>query len=228
MGDTFPRGSEALQEVRWCASPASGADHARRRRRRRAISPTRTFRRPGAGHGNREKAKAKAKAWAAANRGLANGYSRAWVAANPERRKAIRKASAAARYRANPEEMRARAKAWYAAHPERARELGRRSCLKRHGLTQAAYDALLAEQSAACRICRSTKPGGNGGWHVDHDHACCPGQGSCGRCVRGLLCSSCNLLLGHAGDDSEILRRAIEYLEAPRARQLKLASGGAS
>lgn len=32
--------------------------------------------------------------------------------------------------------------------------------------------------------------------HVDHDHACCPGNYSCGGCLRGVLCPSCNIALG--------------------------------
>lgn len=31
---------------------------------------------------------------------------------------------------------------------------------------------------------------------IDHDHKCCPGHRSCGSCVRGIVCRSCNLLYG--------------------------------
>jgi hypothetical protein len=32
---------------------------------------------------------------------------------------------------------------------------------------------------------------------VDHDHACCPGSRSCGRCIRGIIHHACNAMLGH-------------------------------
>lgn len=47
---------------------------------------------------------------------------------------------------------------------------------------------------------------------VDHDHACCPGKKSCGRCIRGLLCNRCNVMVGMALDDPARLDRAAAYL----------------
>lgn len=59
-----------------------------------------------------------------------------------------------------------------------------------------------------CQICgvELEKP------YIDHDHSCCPGDVSCGRCVRGVLCSTCNLGLGGFKDDPDLLRSAIQYL----------------
>jgi len=58
-----------------------------------------------------------------------------------------------------------------------------------------------------CAICGSyEKPS------IDHDHSCCPGEKSCGKCVRGTLCGSCNLGLGAFKDDPARIVRAAEYL----------------
>lgn len=51
---------------------------------------------------------------------------------------------------------------------------------------------------------------------IDHDHACCPGNLTCGRCTRGMLCRRCNGALGMFYDDAEVLRRAAVYIEDHR------------
>lgn len=59
----------------------------------------------------------------------------------------------------------------------------------RYGVTEEQYQAMLAEQGNACAVCEesfeSVRP------NIDHDHNCCPGSRSCGKCVRGILCPSC-------------------------------------
>jgi hypothetical protein len=91
-----------------------------------------------------------------------------------------------------------------------------RANLKKHGLTSEQYDALLAAQGGGCAICKGTTPYGRGRFHIDHDHACCPGQRSCGKCVRGLLCGRCNPGLGAFQDSPDLLVAAAAYLMTSR------------
>lgn len=54
---------------------------------------------------------------------------------------------------------------------------------------------LIAGEALACEICR--RPFGER-WSratIDHDHRCCGGKRSCGSCVRGILCTTCNTAL---------------------------------
>ena len=60
----------------------------------------------------------------------------------------------------------------------------------KYGITVEQYDEMLAQQNGVCAICKLVSTRGK--LFVDHDHACCPGQKAGGKCVRGLLCSSCN------------------------------------
>ena len=62
--------------------------------------------------------------------------------------------------------------------------------MRRYNITVEQYDQMLADQGGVCAICK--KPPLKNRLHVDHDHACCDRVGSCGKCIRGLLCSSCN------------------------------------
>jgi hypothetical protein len=69
--------------------------------------------------------------------------------------------------------------------------------LQRYGITKEQFDQMLKSQGYACAM--GSEPFEEGQpVFIDHDHACCPDEkSSCGKCVRGLLCLSCNTALGH-------------------------------
>lgn len=93
---------------------------------------------------------------------------------------------------------------------------------RRYGMTLAERDAMLAVQGGGCAICQTTEPGGRGDWCTDHDHACCPTKSkSCGKCIRGILCFSCNVMLGCAKDNPMTLATAVEYLAAASAPRMQ-------
>jgi hypothetical protein len=86
-------------------------------------------------------------------------------------------------------------------------------------MTEEMYQALYVAQGGRCAICKWAT-GKTRRLSVDHDHACCPGKTSCGKCVRGLLCRPCNTLLGRARDAIEFFQNAIEYLTNPPAQRI--------
>lgn len=88
----------------------------------------------------------------------------------------------------NRDRVRNHNKNWIARNPEHAKRLMRRRGWRAQGIDVAQAEAMLANHSGKCDICRTTKPGGRGDWHVDHNH-------STGR-LRGILCSLCNSHLG--------------------------------
>ena len=81
---------------------------------------------------------------------------------------------------------------------------------RQYKLTPDTYGAILLSQGGACAICK-TPPDGKR-LSVDHDHSCCPGEVTCGECVRGLLCDNCNWWLGLIDDDLGRLTEAELYL----------------
>ena len=74
--------------------------------------------------------------------------------------------------------------------------------LKRVGLSEDRYFEMLDDQGWVCAICGGELVGRLA--HLDHDHA--TGK------ARGVLCQKCNLMLGNARDNIEILNKAINYL----------------
>jgi len=108
-------------------------------------------------------------------------------------------------------------KKWQASNKEKfALSQRRRDLRTKYGLTLEAYDFLLALQDGTCAICGL--PPISGSRHtatlmVDHDHE--SGQ------VRGLVHSNCNLMLGYAKDNPELLRKAAIYVERGGIRELQ-------
>ncbi|MEV0526037.1 endonuclease VII domain-containing protein [Streptomyces sp. NPDC050439] len=82
---------------------------------------------------------------------------------------------------------------------------------KLYGISAEQYSSLLEEQGGGCAICGGTNESGRA-MAVDHDHSCCSGSRACGRCVRGLLCSNCNMAIGLLRDDPVRVRAAADYL----------------
>ncbi|WP_405624249.1 endonuclease domain-containing protein [Streptomyces sp. NBC_00076] len=85
------------------------------------------------------------------------------------------------------------------------------------------YASLLEAQSGVCAICERHYSAGKS-LAVDHDHSCCPVPRSCGKCVRGLLCTRCVLGVGRLGGSAERAATAAEYLRAWSARGPKVVS----
>lgn len=129
----------------------------------------------------------------------------AWRAANPEKAKEQARRSAKKWRAENPEKARQNTKTWRAKHPEYARAQGLK---RRYGITLAQYTELLGAQNDCCAIRALPAIVGAPTLCVDHDHATLA--------VRGLLCRTCNVLLGNARDNVELLRRAALYLERTR------------
>ncbi|MFE1381228.1 endonuclease VII domain-containing protein [Streptomyces sp. NPDC058740] len=101
---------------------------------------------------------------------------------------------------------------WTRWKPCRAVE-GRAGHLKRQcGMTEAERDEMTASRDGLCLICQKAPA-----VHVDHCH-------ETGR-VRGVLCFNCNSAIGKLGDDPDVLRRAIAYLEGHAWKPTLVAQG---
>ena len=92
----------------------------------------------------------------------------------------------------NPEQHNANGKKWYHGHRETSWIRWIKNAYK---LTLEKFQEMVEQQNNCCAIClrpfsSNYKP------CVDHDHACCPGKHSCGQCIDGLLCKTCNYALG--------------------------------
>ena len=86
--------------------------------------------------------------------------------------------------------------------------------IRRYGITELQYWEMHQRQNGLCAICNQPERHRKR-LSIDHDHSCCSTEmRSCGKCVRGLLCSKCNRILGLALDSDQVLLNAAKYLKA--------------
>lgn len=93
-------------------------------------------------------------------------------------------------------------------HRDYCKERHQKERFKKYGITRDDFDEMFVKQNRKCAICFCSDPG-KAGWRIDHNHSF--------KFVRGILCHSCNILLGHAKEDENILTRAIAYLDSQYA-----------
>ena len=74
----------------------------------------------------------------------------------------------------------------------------------KYGITKEDFEAKLQKQDNTCAVCKE-KFSNLSKIKIDHDHE----TGT----VRGLLCHSCNVALGHFKDNVDILKTAIKYIK---------------
>lgn len=126
-------------------------------------------------------------------------YNRAYYAAN---KKTLREKQSVY-YSKNADKVRARQSEWHADNPNSRKQ---NDLKHNYGIGLDRFNVMLSEQGGACAICGTTTPKGRGNtFHVDHCH-------TTGR-VRSLLCSLCNVGLGHFNDNPERLMKAASYIK---------------
>ncbi len=112
-----------------------------------------------------------------------------------------------------------RAQQWYWENVDRAASNKRRSNLAQYGLTLEQYEELHIAQSGVCAICGEGEPAAHGRTgrkfllSVDHCHET--------GIIRGLLCQRCNRAIGLLNDNTDLLKKAIDYLERRRFQSRK-------
>jgi hypothetical protein len=79
-----------------------------------------------------------------------------------------------------------------------------------HNVTEKKWLDKLEEQKYLCPICKEFLPENDR--VTDHNHTCCPGNYSCGKCFRGILHGVCNAAIGGLKDNPIRAANAVEYL----------------
>jgi Recombination endonuclease VII len=119
-------------------------------------------------------------------------YVRDWRRRHPERVKELRREN----YVQNPGRHIAYVTKYAGSHRDKLALDNRRFKLgKCYGVTDTQYLEWVERQGGVCAICVNYPPEGKR-LLIDHDHKCCPGVITCGKCMRDLLCYKCNYIVG--------------------------------
>jgi hypothetical protein len=95
-------------------------------------------------------------------------------------------------------------------YPSHTREAKRSARLKELGWTPELFDKVWREQGGKCAICPKVL---NLDMVQNDSRACADHEHSIPIKPRGILCTTCNVMLGQAQDNPEILRTGAVYLE---------------
>jgi hypothetical protein len=115
-----------------------------------------------------------------------------------------RNASSKRHYADHRQEYIDMAEKWHREHPEKANGYYR----KYHtGCSPELFQAFNEKQGGKCAICGGVNDRGHA-LCADHDHET--------GIIRGLLCRTCNLGIGHLRDDPTLMRKAAEYIDSFR------------
>lgn len=101
----------------------------------------------------------------------------------------------------NSEKLKIYQKTWKQRHPEKRKLYTRNARIRAYGIEPKEYYEMLEKQGHGCAICKANPT--YRAMNIDHDH-------KTGK-VRGLLCDSCNLSLGHI-ERKGFLKKAKAYL----------------
>jgi hypothetical protein len=129
-------------------------------------------------------------------------YSRQYYLDNKERllayqAKRYREEAPIPRVRLSMAEVRSRkSTAWRNLPQETRSARGRVAVLQKFHTTEEWWSDKWEEQDCHCALCPRVAEANGNRLAIDHDHRCCKYSGSCGKCLRGILCRECNRKIG--------------------------------
>ena len=127
----------------------------------------------------------------------ANSYAKEYAGTHGEERRQRSRNY----YRNNPAKNLAASKQWRLDNPEKKKQCDRTGLLRReYGLSMSEYNQMISDAGGLCALCCELSDK----LYVDHNH-------TTGK-VRGLVCSRCNMLMGHLETNGYLVQRALVYI----------------